>query len=59
MGGTRGSGYVSSADDVLEMSGVGGLGGVCELWMCLAQGGRYGVSDRIGFYQSCKNRGSG
>ena len=39
MGGTRGSGVVSSADDVLEMSGVRGVGGVCEMCMCLAQGG--------------------
>ena len=33
-GGTRGSGIVSSAADVLWMRGVGG---VCE--MCLARGG--------------------
>ena len=30
--GTRGSGTVSSADDVLGMSGVGG---VCEMCKCL------------------------
>ena len=39
MGGTRGSGVVSCADDVLEMSvvrGVRGVGRVCE--MCLALG---------------------
>ena len=34
MGDTRGSGFVSTADDVLEMSvvrGVRGVGGVCEM----------------------------
>ena len=29
MGGTRGSGVVYSVYDVLEMSGVRGIGGVC------------------------------
>ena len=41
MGGTRGSGVVSSANDVLEMSVVRGMrkiGGVCEMCMCLARG---------------------
>ena len=41
MGGTHGSGIVSFADDVLEMSvvlGVRGVGGVCEMCMCLARG---------------------
>ena len=33
MGGTRGSDVLSSAGDVLEMSMVRGVGGVC---MCLA-----------------------
>ena len=40
MGGTRGSGIVSSAADVLWMSvvrGMRGVGGVCE--MCMARGG--------------------
>ena len=39
VGGTRGSGIVSSAADVLWMSvvrGMRGVGGVCE--MCLARG---------------------
>ena len=36
VGGTCGSGIVSSAADVLWMSGVGG---VCEMCMCLARGG--------------------
>ena len=41
VGGTRGSRFVSSADDVQEMSvvsGVRGIGGVCEMCMCLARG---------------------
>ena len=38
MGGTRGSGVLYSAGDVLEMSVVSGVGGVCD--MCMAQGGR-------------------
>ena len=36
MGGTRGSGALSSAGDELEMSVVRGVGGVCG--MCLARG---------------------
>ena len=42
LGGTRGSGIVSSAADVLGMSvvcGMRGVGGVCEMCMCLARGG--------------------
>ena len=35
--GARGSGVLSSAGDVLEMSVVRGVGGVC---MCLDRGGR-------------------
>ena len=35
VGGTRGSGIVSSTADVL---GMGGVGGVCEMCMCLAWG---------------------
>ena len=60
MGGTRGSGVLSSACDVLEMIVVRGVGGVCDLCMCLA---REGVGDvvgeRIGFgvYQSWRNLG--
>ena len=40
VGGTRGSGIVSSAADVLWMSvvrGMRGVGGVCEMCMCLAR----------------------
>ena len=42
-GGTRGSGVLSSADDVLEMSVVRGVGGVCDMYMCLARGRVGGV----------------
>ena len=43
MGGTRGSGVMSSADDLLEMSVVRGVGGMCDTCMCLARGGVGGV----------------
>ena len=39
MSGTRGSGVLSSTGDVLEMSVVRGVGGVCGMCMCLARGG--------------------
>ena len=39
MCGTRGSGILSSAGDVLEMIVVRGVGGVCDMCMCLARGG--------------------
>ena len=39
VGGTRGSRIVSSAADVLWMRGMSGVGGVCELYMCLARDG--------------------
>ena len=62
VGGTRGSGIVSSAADVLGMSvvcGMRGVGGVYEMCMCLTPGdvGGEGVDERIGFgfYQSCGN----
>ena len=53
MSGTRGSGVLSSTGDVL----VRGVGGVCDMCMCLARGG---VGERIGFglYQSSGGRGS-
>ena len=35
MSGTRGSGVLSSTSDVL----VRGVGGVCDMCMCLARGG--------------------
>ena len=35
MSGTRGSGVLSSTDDVLER----GVDGVCDMCMCLARGG--------------------
>ena len=43
MGGTRGSGVLTIAGDVLEMSGVRGVGGVCDMCMCLARCGVGGV----------------
>ena len=39
MGDTRGSGVLSIACDVLEMSVVRGVGGVCVMCMCLARAG--------------------
>ena len=45
MGGTRDSGIESSAYDMLWMSvvrGMRGVGGVCEICMCLARGGVWG-----------------
>ena len=39
MTGTRGLSVLSSAGDVLEMSVVRGVGGVCDMCMCLARGG--------------------
>ena len=38
MGGTRGSGVLSSTGDVLEMSMVRGVGGVCDMCMYLDRG---------------------
>ena len=43
MGGTRGSGVLASAGDVLEISVVRCVGGVCDMCMCLARGGVGGV----------------
>ena len=39
MVGTRGSSVLASAGDVLEMSVVIGVGGVCDMCMCLARAG--------------------
>ena len=39
MGGTRGSGIFASTDDVLEISMVRGVGGVCDMCKCLARVG--------------------
>ena len=39
MSGTHGSGVLSSTGDVLELSVVRGVGGVCDMCMCLARGG--------------------
>ena len=57
--GTRGSCIVSSAANVLEMSVVCGMsevGGICEMFMCLARGGvggegREGMRIGFGLYQ--------
>ena len=60
LSGTRGSGVLSSTGDVL----VRGVGGVCDMCMCMARGGLGGEGgewmERIGFglYQSCGDRGS-
>ena len=64
VGGTRGSGIVSSAADVLWISvvrGMRGVGGECEMCMARDGVGGEGVNgERNGFglYQSCGNRGS-
>ena len=39
MCGTRGSGVLSSTGDVLEMTVVRGVGGVCDMCMCLSRSG--------------------
>ena len=46
MGGTRGSGVLASAGDVLAIRVVRGVGGVYDMCMCLARGGvgGFGVS---------------
>ena len=38
IGGTHGYGVLSSAGDVLGMSVVSGVGGVCDMCICLARG---------------------
>ena len=43
MGGTCGSGVKTSAGDVLYMRVVRGVGGVCDMCMCLARGGMGGA----------------
>ena len=39
MCGTRGSGVLSSIGDMLEMSVVRGVDGVCDMCICLTRGG--------------------
>ena len=62
-GGVVSSVIVSTATVVLVMSavrGMRGVGGVCEICMCLGRGSVGGEgAERIGFglYQSCGNRG--
>ena len=43
MGGTRGPCVLASACDMPEMNVVRGVGGVCDMCMCLARGGVGGV----------------
>ena len=62
MGCARGACVLSSAGGVLEMSVMRGVGGVCDMCMCLARaGGRswVRVGDRIGFahYQYWRKMG--
>ena len=47
MSGTHGQCVLSSAGDVLEMSVVRGVGGVCNMCMCLARGGVGGVDGEL------------
>ena len=49
MGGTRGSGVLSSTGDVLEMSVVRGVGEVCDICMCLAGGCKWIRGMGLGF----------
>ena len=52
---------LSSTGDELEMSVVGGVGGVCDMCMCLARGGVGEEGDEwigFGLYQYCVNMGS-
>ena len=62
MGGTRGSNCMYTVDDVLEMSVVCWVRGVCRMCgMCMYLAwGRMCGGERIGFgiYQSCRNRRS-
>ena len=44
MCGTHGSGVLSSTGDVLEMSVVRGVGGVCDMYMARGGVGGEGVS---------------
>ena len=53
MGGTHGSGVLSSACDVLEMRVLRGVGGVCDMCMCLARGfGEWATGLGLGFSNS-------
>ena len=65
IGGTRGSDVLFSAGDVLEMSVVIGVSGMCGMYMCLARGGIEGVGGEwvtgmgLGFTNSGGNGESG
>ena len=59
--GTRGSGFLSSTGDMLEMSVVRGVGGVRDMCMCLAwveRGGEWMRELGLGFTNPVGNRGS-
>ena len=59
MDGTHGSGIVSCAAGMVR--GMRGVGGVCEMCMCLAWGSRgreCGEWIGFGLYQSCGNKGT-
>ena len=49
MSGTRGSGVLSSTGDVLEMSVVRGVGGVCDSGRCGWRGGEWMREFGLGF----------
>ena len=49
MSGTRGSGILPSTGDVLEMSVMRGVGGVCDMCMFLARGGEWMRELGLGF----------
>ena len=57
IGGSRGSGVLPSAGDVLEMSVVRGVCGVCDMWLG-GVGGVVGERMRFGIYQSWGKVGS-
>ena len=56
IGSTRGSSVLASAGDVLEISVVRGVGGVCDMCMCLARagvvGGEWATGLGLGFTNS-------
>ena len=54
MSGTRGSGVLFSTGDVLEISVVKGVGGVCD--MCLARGGVRGEEGDLPSFLSLKTK---
>ena len=56
MSSTRGSGVLPRADDVLEMSGMRGVGGVCEMCVFDSSGvgvGVLGFTNPVGTWDLC------